>query len=492
MKHKTYKRYLNGILLLVIFVLAFSVFAQQSKSANLTSVSDTLSNSRLSFRGALGSGNTVGSSVVIIDTDAGDYPSTSTAQLVEGDVVRIGEAGSLGSYTVASTSSLSNFTITGTLASGDTEAADDVISSISATHTVRFTTASAIANGAFRILVPALADNGASADGIPDGGYFDFGASAPTVTCPSNATTTYDFVTGTATASTITLNGTDYHAYECRYSGTGATSTAFDGSSNDAISIASIINPAPESGHTTGTADSHSIIVQHLNNSDQVIDQTTAAIGVIEAVRILATIEPQLTFQILGLASGTTACGVATDVETTPTAVDFGIISISAFRNAAQSMNVTTNATGGYSVTAIANDQLGRDGGTCTGDPTTNADCIEDSRGDTSTMTQSVEDEFNNTATKGFAFSLDDINNSISNGSAEAFLYTDATGGCSGTYCARQFADEENSQSAVEIFGSNTVADNENLYVCYRIIAPTESSAGLYENNVRYTATATF
>jgi hypothetical protein len=485
MPQNKYRKYLQSILLLVVFGLAFSVFAQQSRSANLTSVSVTLSNSRLSFRGALEAGNTVGSSLVTIDTSG--YPSISTAQLVEGDVTAIGEGDSLGLYTVASTSSNSVFNITTGLAAGDADTGDDIISTISAVHTVRFTTVSAVANGAFRILVPALDDDSASADGIPDGGFFDFGTTTPTVECPSNASATYDFVTGTATASAVTIDGNDYHSYECRYSGTGATSTAFDGSANDAIVINSIINPAPEGSHTTGTADTHQIVVQQLDNADDPVDQTAVAVGVIEAVRILAEIEPQLTFTIAGIAAGQSICGQTTDVATTPTAVDFGIISISAFRDAAQTLTVSTNATGGYTVTSIENDQLGRNGGACTGDPTTDPDCIEDSRGDTATMTDTVEDEFSNTATKGFAYTLE-------NGTAASipFDYDDTTGGCTGTYCARQFADEEGGQTPVEIFSSTTVADSEDVDVCYRIIAPIESSAGFYENNVRYTATATF
>jgi hypothetical protein len=466
-----------------IFATA-GVLTQTTQSANLTSVSVTLSNPRLSFRGSLGNGNSAGSSQVTILT-SGAHPSLSTAQLLEGDGVAIGEAGSLGVYTVATTNPTSEFTTSTALAAGDADLNDDVISTQSATHTVRFTTATAIANGRFRILVPSLANNTNAADGIPDGDFFDFGASAPTVTCPTDLTG-YDFVSGTASASAITLNGTDYHAYECAYSGTGAVSTAFNGSTNDAITINSIINPAPESGHTTGTANSHSIVIQHIDSNFDVADTTTAAVGVIEAVKVTATVDPTISFTISGVASSQTRCGVSTDVTTTAAAVPFGSLSLSAFGDAAQSLNVSTNAVNGYSVTAIENDQLGLNGGTCTGDNTGNS-CIRDSAGDAGPMTHTSPAEWTSTSNKGFAYSLQ-------NGDANtvAFQYTTATGNCTGTYCARQFADAENSQTAVQIFNSSTVADNETVEVCYRIIPSVTNAAGNYENNVTYTATATF
>ncbi len=485
--HKPKK--LHKILIIPLTLALFfgvAQFNQNLHSASLTTVSVTSSNPRLSFRGALTSGNTVGSSLVTINTTPGAYPSTSSAQLVEGDVVRIGEAGSLGSYTVASASSVSTFTTTTVLASGDTESGDDVISSASAALTVRFTTANAVANGRFRILIPALTDNGASADGIPDGGFFDFGTAAPTVTCPANATAVYDFVTGVATASTITINSVDYHSYECAYSGTGAVGTAFNGTTNDAFTISSVINPAPKTGHTTGTADSYNVIIQHSNSSFAVQDTTTAGIGVIEAVRVTATVPAQITFQILGLATGTSACGVTTDVTTTATGVPFGEVSISAFTDAAQGMTVTTNAVNGFAVTALENDQLGLNGAACTGDPTItgNTSCIADSRGDAGTMSDTVSNEWVTTSNKGFAYALQDVNSSTT----EAFAYNES----SRAFSSRQFADAENSGTAQTIFSATGPADNQNLYVCYRIIPGTTTAAGNYENFVTYNATATF
>lgn len=470
----------------IFFVSSF--LTHTLRSASLTSVSVTSSNPRPSFRGALAAGNTIGSSTIIINTTPGAYPSTSSAQLVEGDGLRIGAGPTMGAYTVASTSSDSTFTVTTGLSSGNETAGNSVISTSSAALTVRFTTASAIASGRFRVLVPALSTS-AGADGIPDGGQFDFGTAAPTVTCPTDSGN-YDFVTGTATASSVTINSQAYHSYECAYSGTGAVGTSF---ASNPITISSVINPAPKPTHTLGTADTYNVIVQQLNSSFSAQDTTTVSIAVIEAVKVTATVAPQITFQILGLPTGTSACGVSTNVTTTPTSVPFGDISISSFTNAAQSMNVSTNATGGFTVTAVENDQLGRNGGACSGTPTpaSNPNCIPDALGNNGAMTHTASDEWTNAGIpngKGFGYSLQDVNSTTT----PAFSYNTNTGNCTGTYCARDFADAENSEAPVTIFSGTTVADNQNLYVCYRIVAANTTAAGNYENFVTYNATATF
>jgi hypothetical protein len=474
------------IIVLSTFLVAVAIagrWAQNSESASLTSVSVTVSNPRPSFRGKLAAGNTVGTSQVIITTSGS--PSTTTSQLQTDDVLRIGTAGTMDAYTITNVVSNTMVNITPVLGAGDADAGDDVISTQSAIHTVRFTTANAIANGGFRILVPAHTSAANANDGLPDQGFFDFGTSAPVVTCPTDITG-YDFVAGTATASAVTLSGTNYHAYECRYSGNGAIGTAFNGTTNGAITINGIINPAPAVGHTTGTADSYRIVVQHLNNTYSAVDSTTVAIGVIEAVRVTASVAPQITFSIAGVSSGVSACGVTTDVTTTAAAVPLGELSIASFTDAAQTLTVSTNATNGYAVTAIASDQLGLDGVTCTGDSTA-ANCIRDSIGDAGTMSHTLTNEWNTTTVKGFGYSLDN-----DDAGTIAFEHSTVGGACTGTYCAKQFADAENAQVPQQIFGNTTVADSQNINVCYRAIISNVQAAGSYENYVTYTATATF
>ena len=488
---KVEKLPIKGIITLLgaatLFATSTFLLHPQSQSANLTQASITLSNSRLSFLARLASGNTTGSSIISIKTTGtATYTSESTAQVRAGDSVTIGANG----YTVADTNPAAVFRTTAGLTAGDADEDDVAYSAQSTDLTVRFETATAIAGGSFRVLVPAAATN--DADGIPDAGFFDFTTGTPTVTCPSDGGG-YTFGAGTAEDSTtaaITIDGIDYHAFTCGYTGAGGVASDFTA---NPITISGLINPAPsEAGRTDGVADSHTLIIQHLDSGDVVQDSTAVAVGVIEAVKITATVDPTINFSISGVAASTSKCGVSTDVTTTALEVPFGVLDLADFVNAAQVLSVSTNASNGYAVTAIANDQLGLNAQECTGDDTGNVNCIRDAAGDTSTMTHTVEDEWVTAASvKGFGYSLGGATGTFGTPTA-AFEYDDVTGGCSGTFCARQFADGEDGESPVNIMTDTTVADTHQLDVCYRIIPAVTNAAGDYQNSVTYTATATF
>ncbi len=514
-------QYLRPIFSALVIIASLAVVGTLNKkpySLSLSSVSVTLSNSRLSFKGALTSGNVVGSSFAYINTTQGAYPSTSSSQLVEGDTVLIGEAGSLGEYTIASTSANNLIYVkspsNAALLAGDADSGDDVIATASSSLNVKLTTVNAIPNGRFRILVPAEATDADSTDGIPDIGNFDggFNSSSPniaaTVTCPSNATAAYDFVAGTATRSAVTIAGNDYHSFECAYSGTGASGTAFDASANDAFVISGLINPAPALNHTIGVADTPRVIIQQHNSSFAVVDQTTVAIGLIEAVKVTASVAPQITFKIIGVAGGVgSICDGTTTVTTTSNLVPLGDLLIGTFTHAAQTLSVSTNAVNGYAVTVLENDQLGRNGGACSGDTgdssasdprTQNTACIPDTLGDGAVdaptgndMTHTAPAEWSSTDYKGFAYSMDDENSVV--GMTEAFVYDTSSGNCDGTgNCYKQFADAENTEVAQTLISSTAPAENHNVYMCYKAVIGSIQAAGDYENFLTYTATSTF
>jgi len=478
--------------LVVLTTIGVSIFIisnlQSTRSVNLTNVAATLSNSRPSFSGELAAGNTVGSSNVILDTtyDVGS-PSTSAAQLVEGDSLKIGPGTTMGSYTVGPTNSntSSTFSLTSALTAGNVTAGDAVISTSSASLTVKLTTVRAITDGKFRILVPALANNTMAADGLPDGGYFDFSTAGATITCPANVTG-YTFGTAAAAASSVTIDGNDYHEFECPYTGAGAVGQSF-ATTNNMFVVNGLINPAPKANHILGTADTYRVIVQNTSSDETTyVDSTPIAIGLVEAVRVTATVSPQIAFSIFGVNGGTSACGTTTaaGINTTSTLVPFGELSISSFTTLAQTLAVSTNAKNGFAVTAKENDQLGLAGKVCTGDPTTDPECIQDSTGNNGTMSHTVSDEWSSTNFKGFAFSLHDSGGTTT----EAFAYNESAR----TFSARQFADAEGSQDPQQIFSATAPADNDWLYVCYRAVISATQAAGEYENYLTYTATATF
>ncbi len=476
-------------MVLVIGLFAVGAIIQKVHSTNLESVSVTFSTPRLSFVGKLDTGNSVGSSTVQIVTTALGAASTSSAQLAEGDTVWIGDTSNGSLYTVASASANpASFTIRtpnfATLQTNNADAGDSVIATSSGSVTVRFTTASAVANGAFQILVPAttLSGSGGQADGIADQDGFDFGTSAPTVTCPADVSSTYDFVTGTASASATTLAGVTYHTYECRYSGAGAASTAFNGTVQGTMVISNLINPAPAVGHTIGYSDSHKFLVRNLDSTDSVIDSTIVTIGNVEAVRVTASVPSQITFGVLAVNSGVSTCGQTTSVTTTNTAVPFGTVSTSGFTHAAQQLTVSTNAANGFTVTISANDQLGKDGNTCTGDPPSGNTCVPDAA--VTGMSHTTSQDWTSTGNKGLGYSLDDSGGTTT----EDFSYNESAR----TFSAKQLPDNENSQSAQTIFSSTAPASNNTLYVCYRVVVGTNMIAGSYTNTVTYRATASF
>lgn len=477
---------------LCLFLIIFSslegvlLFKPAKTSANnLLSVSDTLSTSRLSYY-ANQYGTVASGSIATISKsgDPGNGPSITNHNLFPGDIVMLG-----GGYTahtnyvvddIIDNADDNKIQLTTAISSGDYDNYDVVISTRSATHQVQLTTVSTIPNGYFRIRVKAGANDATNDDGIPDQDGFDFGTAAKTVTCPGNATTTYDFVTGTATASGGTYCPSGYHCFECPYSGTSATGTAFNGTvgaSDGKFQIDSLINPAPASTHTEGTADSYKVIVEQLDRTHTVIDSTTVSLAVIESVRVTAIVDPILNFTIGGLGAGSYCGTTSGTITTTATTVPFSTLGISNFVDAAQQLTVSTNAAGGYSVVAWENDQLSKNGdGVIT---------IPDTTCNNGGCTRSSAQDWTSTVAKGFGYTL-------KNNDAESvdFDYDSCASGGYGAFCARPFGVAV--AQATQLFSGTTFADNQDIYVCYRIVVSASQQAGNYENYLTYRATATF
>ena len=459
------------------------VYPQELDSANLTSVADTLSTSRLSYYSQLSGAHTVGATLLTVKTSG--VPSTTTANLFAGDTVMIGDAATATSYTVDDIFDTDEFQITAGLGSGDVEDGDVIIATRSATHTVTFATATAIPNGAIRVLIPY--GTNANNDGIPNHDGFDYGVTAPSLTAPTGGGVT-SWETATATASADTGCTAGNHCFEARYNGTNnvnASLTFTIGGANK------LINPAPGASHTAGTADTYSVTIQQLRdrlNNYAVADSTVVKIAVIESVRVTATVDPSLTFTIAGAASGASRCGTTTDVTTTATGVPFGSVSLAAFNDASQTLSAVTNGAGGYAVTMISDDQL-----SVGGDHTTeivNTDCDSENCTDATSGEWSTENDVS-----GFGFSIQNVD-----ASTVPFEYSTATGNCTGTYCARMIpstatASEtpDDSDTALSIMSKTTIpTTTEDMYVCYRLTVATTQTAGDYENNITYVATATF
>ncbi|MEK7623027.1 MAG: hypothetical protein AAB430_04055 [Patescibacteria group bacterium] len=460
------KRFIAGLTITSILALTFPV---PLNSANLTAAADTLSTSRLSYYNALTSLHLAGTTLVGV---------TSTANLFTGDTVMIGDTSTATSYTVDDIYSATQFTTTAGLDATDIQSGDLVIATRSATHTVTFTTATAVSNGAIRILIPS--GTNANNDGIPNHDGFDYGVTTPSLTAPtSGGVTSWETATATVSAGTGCASGN--HCFEARYNGTNSVNAALTFTIGGANKL---INPKPNASHAAGTADTYTVTIQHLGDRTQnyaVIDSTTVKIAVVESVRVTATVDPTISFTLAAVASGQTKCNVTTDVTTTATAVPLGTLAIDSFSDGAQNLKVSTNGVGGYAVTAIENDQMGKDGGTATFIPDTSADA---------SATEDVWDDWTSTNNKGFGYSIQ--NNDAFD---VTFTYASASSSCAGgagAFCSRRYPATADSETVRQLFYSTTVADSEDIDLCYRAVISNTQAAGDYENNITYTATATF
>lgn len=496
-----------------------------TRAGTLTDVSATMSNSRFSFYGEEVNGET-SSNIIDIDVTTGvtDW-TTDEADDQLTDVLKIGDSLTFatdGSQTIEEVVDGDTIRIDSALTTGSSQT---FYLQETTDLTVVFTTNSYVDgdnedgslwdDGYFEVLVPAAASN--NADDTPDQGFFDFGSStASTVSCTNisgggdghlfSGTDYTELATANQSGFTeyTTTNNYDsdtWHSYRCNYE---------DGDANDTVqmTISDLINPVPyyddaTNNHDNGVADTYDVIVRHMNGTTE-IDSTHIKIGAVEAVKVSASVLPSLSFEIDGVTSGTSQCGYNTDVTTYADSVPFGNIGVGGFTHAAQTLTLATNAIDGASVTAVANDQLGLNGGACDGDVYNSGanqyTCIWDHHVDgeeagtdvyadhdsTQGSNPSGERDWANTTTEtGFGFSLADADAD----SYPDFYYNQA----GGTFYARHFASAADSQDPQLIMDTDSDPINSSdVSVCYRIIPDSLTAAGDYYNYITYTATAQF
>lgn len=489
------KRYLRVLIgLLIFFVLGVLSLPSPRKleSANLTSASTTMSNSRLSYKSSIGTGQSVGDTTITVDTDSAD---PDTDHLFPGDTicfVNAAQSGCIGNrtYTVDSIVTTPNgtqFTMTDGLDNALVDT-DFVVATQSGTLTVAFTTTGEIpANGDILITIPALQTANKTCDGFPDtdtlaNNGFDLKnpalltSSDITISssgCDNNWTTNAPTCATGANDHTIRV---DRHTNSCPAS---STITVTVGSTNKPI------NPAPRTGHTQGTADAYSIKAQTRDGSDNEIDTVDVMVAPVEAVFVSATVEETLTFTIAAVGSGTTACGsgASTDVTTYAFAVPFGsIASTNTFYDAEQQLTVSTNADGGYKVYVTEDDELSKDGG--------GVNEIADTACDSGPCTHTSAQEWVTVSTNGFGYSLQN-----SSGTDAKFEWDDNTPTTG--FKAKQFPNEtegagQYDDTNAEVMTNSNPVNGSSVYVCYRLDVGGTQAAGYYYNKIWYIATPTF
>lgn len=344
----------------------------QLESATLTSASDTLQSSRLSYSAQLASGHSSGDTIIAIDTGAAT-PNTTTEGLVKGDTVTIGS----NTYTVQNIIDSDEFSITSGLQSGDETAGNSVYNKVTAQHDIDFTSATSVQDGSIRIYIENSLDISSANDGNPDGGAnagFDLNSLTGTnITCPTPSSSSITFTSPVATRSGDTASGgvSGWHTFECSYSGTLDASDALSNLYIGNGSGTDMINPAPDSSHSVGTADDYTVKIEILDsmaNNRRVLDSVSMSTALIESVRVTATVDPQITFSICGadtcndvepgdIVDGDTLSS-NTGATSTSTSVTLGTLSLTTSRLQAQKASIATNASTGYSLTATDDGNL--------------------------------------------------------------------------------------------------------------------------------------
>lgn len=465
--------YIGLVLCLPLFALM--LLTPPKSRADLTFVTDTLSTSRLSVAARILS---ISGNLVSIDpTAATGFNSTSSANLRGQDAITIN-----GVAHVVNAVEITNSNQFTTVAAAPAGAAGQSIYYRSQpVHHISFRTSTSVPDGFFRILIPASGTSNNN-DTNPDPDGFDFNT-ITNANASAAATTNFNWVTAYegATVSGGTNCTAGYHCFEFHYTGTGPSGSDIHLYIGDTTK--SLIAPAPASGHNLGVADTYPVLVQqfpgNVNPSTYTpIDANKGRIALIESVRVTATVDPSISFQIIGMTSGITACGVTTTVNTqtapnAPLSVPFGTLSLNTFATAAHTLIVSTNALNGYIVTAIENDQMGKDAGT--------TPFIPDNTCDAGTCTVTTAGNWVTPAgNAGFGYSLEAVSGAT----------VEFTAGAS--FNSKPFANAAGLQPPTRIMYSTGVSNDHRANVCYRVSVDATQAAGDYENMVTYTATASF
>lgn len=478
-----------------LFGFLFASFTRDASASSLTSASVTLSNSRLSFKATIATGS-AGSSLITIVAGGGD---ANTNHLFPGDVLCFTDAGNNvcrddKTYVVDSIVDATHFNLTTPLTTALT-ATDYAVASQSGTWTIGFTTTNTVPiGGELKITIP-MANSAAGDNGIPD-------------TTSAIATSGFDLnkiAAGNVTVSDVSgCAGADWGTVTITpgattvdhvLTWTRSTSTCAGGKAvTVTVAGPGIVNPAPiTSGHTQGTADVYGINVATTDGTNT-IDYAIPRAAPVEAVLISANVDESLSLVVTGTDSGTSHCGINTSVTTTATSIPWGHLAApNTFYLAAQNLVVNTNAASGYVVTIQENDQMGKNGNTCTGTAPSAGNytfgagtCIRDTSCAAGTCSESVAADWTDAINfPGLGYSIATVGATY----LDAPFYYDQGGR---TFSARQLADSQGSETAATIMNNSGPVSNSSIDICYRISIPGTQPSGYYYNIAKYTATATF
>lgn len=343
----------KALFLVIFLILLGCFFVPKANAASLQSISDTITTSRPSASATLGA-NQAASAGQITIIDNGSFFIASDSAILWNDT---GET--LNTVNVSAMSDVNTPTsgqrivyFTNTAANAH-HAGDPITFAVTAKHTIAFKTVATIpVDGKIIITFPGSANNSAS----PSATTFAFNNL-------QTSNVTAGFSTGTSTCTFAVSSPTITCTVATAQIDGGTTVTITVGSTTPAL-----INPTKTA--VAGTADLWKINIQTQDtptNLNAPLDSGRATVGTIESVQVQATVDPTLTFTIAAVSGAinsgnTTGCAntesVNSVVASTATAVNLGTLNTANINISAQLITISTNAQGGYALTATSSGHL--------------------------------------------------------------------------------------------------------------------------------------
>jgi hypothetical protein len=363
------------IYIIIFFLLTGAFFVQKANAASLTSVSDLLSTSRPSAAAPLSAVNGVAASIGEAQIfDNGSFFLASDSAVILRDPLSTLELSDVG-LKIASMSAtgvpsgnnrivyFSNSTVNAH------HQGVALVTPITATHTIKFTTISTIPTGGSIIInFPGAGSNAASPSAT--GFAFNGELAVPTdVICFPVGACSGGKASNQSNSFTLTTSGGAIAGGTTIYINIGCTAAA----AGPCTAFASrLINPTKTA--VAGTADAWKISIQTTDtpaNGSVVLDSAILRAATIESVQVQATVEPTITFTIAGITDNTTFNSVNsncalnggndktnTGITATATSVNLGLLNSGTINAAGQTLTVTTNGSSGYAITATTSGHL--------------------------------------------------------------------------------------------------------------------------------------
>ncbi len=305
-------------------------------------------------------------------------------------------------------------------------------------------------------------------------------------TTPAGSTWLISFPVGfDLTGATALAGYGDVNMVETVQAGARTVTVTMTGAqigTSTAVVVSGVISPL------AGSEGSYTISIANRNGT-VVMERVNVMVQIIQDVLMTATVSSILNFTISGVVAGAqTVNGVACDNTTTATATPFGTLLVNVASTVCQTLNVTTNADDGYTVTVQQDDELTSDSGS----NINSFNNSPDSTGSTTAQAWAVPlntlDQYNTYGHMGLTSDDQDLASTTIGGYANQDYYNG--GG------AAHFAGLNNTV-AIPVMHHDGPADgttqNKGLtHVLYRIQIASLQEAGDYENTLTYIATPQF